>query len=106
MSWVVNVHRNKSYHHANVIRQTNVSYFNEGVFKSVLDNKLNTINIFNETSLFDCEDCRNYWLIQENKQNQVKFPICKHNKTQTLFDYTVARRPVLGGIVQPSIGKN
>ena len=68
---------------------TNISYFNEGAFKSVLDNSSNTINFFQETSLIDCEDCRNYWFIKENKQNQVKTPICRHNITQTLFDEIV-----------------
>ena len=70
-------------------QRTNINYFNEGVFKSVLDNKLNTIYFFEDTSLIDCEDCRNYWLIEENKKNQLKTPICRQNITQTLFDEIV-----------------
>ena len=76
--------------------QTNVSYLAESVFKPVLNNSLNSINFFNHkisngkyNSKIDCDDCRNYWLIKENKQNQVKEAHCKDNDKLTLFDQEI-----------------
>ena len=76
--------------------QTNVNYLAESVFKPVLNNSLNSIDFYfsyetskgNYNSLIDCDDCRNYWLIKENKQNQVKAH-CKANNTLTLFDQKI-----------------
>ena len=72
---------------------TNISYLAESVFKSVLNNSLNFVNFYVEDvdnttyySKIDCDDCRNYWLIKENKENQVKEAHCKDNVTLALFD--------------------
>ena len=71
-----------------ILMETNVNYFAESVFKQVLNNSLNSIDIFWDEFdfLIDCDDCRNYWLIKENKQNQVKYAHCIANNTLTLFD--------------------
>ena len=76
--------------------QTNISYLAESVFKPVLNNSFNSINFFSHTisngtynSKIDCDDCKNYWLIKENKQTQVKEAHCKANDTLTLFDQEI-----------------
>ena len=73
--------------------QSNISYLAESVFKPVLNNSFNSIDFFNHSisngaynSKIDCDDCRNYWLIKENKENQVKYADCIANNTLTLFD--------------------
>ena len=71
-----------------LFRNSNISYFDEAVFKSFLDNKQNKIDFFENTSLIDCESCKNYWLIKQEKENQVKVPFCKH-KTKKLYDQVI-----------------
>ena len=70
----------------------NVTYLAKSVFKPLLKNSLNSI-FFPSPGLFsskiDCDDCRNYWLIKKNKENQVKYTKytdCIANNTLTLFD--------------------
>lgn len=74
-----------------IFLQTNISYLAENVFKPVLDNKSNIIDLISSTKLpknstIDCENCKNYWLIKNNKQNQVINARCKHNSMIKLFD--------------------
>ena len=68
---------------------TNINHLPEGVFKSILDYENNLID-FSKKSIFnskiDCEDCKNYWLIKEKKENQVFNAYCKGDITKTLFD--------------------
>ena len=71
----------------------NISYLAESVFKPILKNSSNSIDFFDHeiskgiyNSKIDCDDCKNYWLIRENKQNQVKNAHCKADDTLTLFD--------------------
>ena len=73
--------------------ETNISYLAESVFKPVLNNSSNSIDFFDYkiangtwNSKINCDDCRNYWLIKENYQNQVKEAHCKANDRLTLFD--------------------
>ena len=72
-------------------RDTEISYLNKGVFKLALDNNKSVINLVEDTSLIDCEDCRNYWLVKDNKQNQVNNAFCrkKPRLAQTLFDHRI-----------------
>lgn len=71
-----------------LFKNSNISYFGEAVFKSLLGNKQNRIDFFENTSLIDCESCKNYWLIKQEKENQVKVPFCKH-KTKKLYDQVI-----------------
>ena len=64
-----------------------IDYLNEEVFESVLENGKNEIDFGSDKTIrsLDCGDCRNYWLIKENKQKQVLHPYCK-GQNKTLFD--------------------
>ena len=65
----------------------NISHLDEGAFKSVLDNKVNSI-VFGSGNILaeiDCDDCKNYWLVKEGKEKQVKNAKCKGEK-KNLFD--------------------
>ncbi len=60
------------------------------MFKSVLDNEENLIKFpesFNiSESQIDCSDCRNYWLIRDNKNNQIRGGYCQgENNLKRLF---------------------
>ena len=58
------------------------------------DNKLNLIKFFDcsaggsTPAYIDCDNCKNYWLIKEKKQNQFKYAYCKgYDQTKLkLFD--------------------
>ena len=68
---------------------TNINHLPEEIFKSVLDYENNLID-FSKESIFnskiDCEDCKNYWLIKEKKENQIFNAYCKRHIKKTLFD--------------------
>ena len=68
---------------------SDINYLSEGAFKKVLNNRYGSI-LFPEsryTSSLDCSDCRNYWLIKENRQNQVPYANCKgEGHKKSLFD--------------------
>lgn len=36
-------------------------------------------------SAIDCNDCRNYWLIKQEKQNQIIVGHCKSGNSENLF---------------------
>ena len=73
--------------------EMDISYLDESVFKPVLDNKFNRITFYDYSAggsspaYIHCENCKNYWLIKEKKQNQFKYAYCKgYNQTKlTLF---------------------
>lgn len=70
-----------------------IDYFPEATFKPLLNDDRNAIQFISndiQQSSIDCEDCRNLWLINDNKQNQVKNAICKSNPKKTLFDDDIA----------------
>ena len=74
-----------------ILLRSDLNYLSEGVFKSVLDNEKSSIDFSPEIypkihSKIDCDDCKNYWLIKEKKQNQVLNTHCKENPKATLFD--------------------
>ena len=77
---------------------TNVSFIPESSFKTVLNNNQSVIEIinshsdFNVNSYINCSDCRNQWLIKQNKQNQVKSAFCLENHNQTLFDDVIKHK--------------
>ena len=78
-----------------VFWRTDINHLSESVFKLVLENPLNMI-FFNDPtevedvwSSIDCEDCGNLWLIQQNKEHQVKHARCKSNPDKKLFDEEV-----------------
>ena len=61
----------------------------EKAFKSVLDNKNNTIvfiaSNYNYRASIDCTNCSNYWLIRDGKDNQISNAYCQNNMKTTLF---------------------
>lgn len=75
-------------------RDTEISYLNKGVFQLVLNNSQSVIHLVEDTSLIDCEDCRNYWLVRDNKQNQVNDAFCRKNPefARTLFDQKIKNK--------------
>ena len=72
-----------------VFLDSDINYLSEGAFKKVLNDRYGSI-LFPEsryTSSLDCSDCRNYWLIKENRQNQVPYANCKgEGYKKSLFD--------------------
>lgn len=65
----------------------NFSYLSEEAFDEFLVDEKNSI-IFNrivQHNNFDCEDCRNYWLVKGRLKNQVKDARCKQNLDRTVF---------------------
>ena len=58
---------------------SSLDYFPEATFKSVLNNTNSIIINFNKEPSFDCEDCKNFWLIRDNKAGQVKDIFCKQD---------------------------
>ena len=50
-----------------------------------------TISLGNNQN-FNCSDCRNYWLIKENKQNQVTSSYCKDQSPSKLFDEEIKNK--------------
>ena len=71
-------------------RDSDINYLSEGAFKTVLNNNLGSIDLYTngpqQNSELDCSDCRNYWLIKENKQQQVTHANCKGEGHKKLFD--------------------
>ena len=72
----------------------NLNYLPEGSFKSILEqNKKNRIEIKRIIrSIFDCSDCKNYWLIRDGKKDQVTNPECSFNLSKFLFDDDVVTK--------------
>ena len=70
-----------------------INYLNKEAFKSVLENGKSEINFGSDKTIrtLDCGDCRNYWLIKENKQKQVQHAYCK-GENKTLFDVEIKTR--------------
>ena len=75
---------------------SSLDYFPEATFKSVLNNKNNTIMNFNKEPSFDCENCKNFWLIKDNKEGQMKNIICKQDSgkkvKRTLFNQEIKNK--------------
>lgn len=78
--------------------KTDINFLNEGTFKSVLNNQSNLIvnnyehDYNNSQSKIDCNDCRNFWLIKEEKENQIQNAFCKNNYNMTLFDEEITTK--------------
>ena len=65
-------------------RRTNINYLAEGVFKKVLQSN----QILFQYSGIDCSDCRNYWLIKNNKAQQIDAH-CHGQLKKVLFDQEI-----------------
>ena len=63
---------------------SNITYIPESSFKSVLNNNGNKVKFY--LSYIDCTDCRNMWLITNQKDKQVINALCKSDTKKTLFD--------------------
>ena len=74
--------------------RSGIDYFPESSFKPFLNNKKNKIYSIknNEKILTDCSDCRNLWLVNENKENQVQNVFCKDDLKKRLFDNEVKNK--------------
>lgn len=74
------------------LSSTNISYLNEEVFKPILDaNEYSSVEFYRMpleefSSLIDCDDCRNYWLIKQRREKQVVDAHCKTDAKKKLFD--------------------
>ena len=78
-------------------RQSSVDYIPKPSFKTFLNHESNEIFFENsytnpKLNLIDCDDCRNYWLIRDNKQNQVKYTECKGIGSTKLFDPEIIQK--------------
>ena len=84
---------NRTLRYSVMLSNSNIDYIPESSFKKVL--KLNSSvilfdNQFDDNkikSYIDCEDCRNYWLIRDYREDQIKFSICKDTNSTGLFHY-------------------
>ena len=84
---------NRTLRYSVMLSNSNIDYIPESSFKKVL--KLNSSvilfdNQFDDNkikSYIDCEDCRNYWLIRDYREDQIKFSICKGTNSTGLFHY-------------------
>ena len=67
----------------------NVNYIPESSFKTILDNPNNNLT-FRSRSIsanctINCFDCKNVWMIRDQKDKQVIHAKCNHNNSLTLF---------------------
>ena len=69
-----------------------MSYIPQTTFNKVLNRTQNVI-IFKpsylQKSYIDCEDCRNEWLINQKKKEQVLNALCKADPDKRLFDQEI-----------------
>lgn len=78
--------------------KTDINFLNEGAFKSVLNNQSNLIvnnyehDYDSSQSKIDCNDCRNFWLVKEEKENQIQNAFCKNYYNMTLFDEEITTK--------------
>lgn len=66
-----------------------INYIPESSFKTILSNKNNIIQLANRIRYhihINCLDCRNLWMIMNNKDQQVIGAKCKHNYHLNMFD--------------------
>lgn len=80
-----------------IFRQSNIDYIPESSFKTFLNHESNEVFFDNsystpKPSLIDCNHCKNYWLIRDNKQNQVKNTKCKGIGSTQLFDPEIIQK--------------
>lgn len=74
-----------------------INYIPQSSFKTILSNQNNTIQFANQNNInqsanrighhiyINCSDCRNFWMIIDNKDKQVIGAKCKHNYDLTIF---------------------
>ena len=62
-----------------------VNYVPELSFKTILDHRNNNLII----SYIDCEHCKNFWMIKDERDEQVISAKCYHNYSLTSFDSQV-----------------
>lgn len=70
------------------LTESDINFIPELTFKPFLSNGKNEIHFSMSSprySHIDCEDCRNFWMIRDNKMNQVQNALCK-NDSKKLFD--------------------
>lgn len=69
-----------------------ISNLPEEAFKSFLENG-NSIHLSNGFyGLINCFDCKNYWLIEQKKENQIYNVHCYHDVRKTLFDEEIKNK--------------
>ena len=65
-------------------------FFSESSFKSVLENKENSVSLYpvlRQHPYLDCEECKNLWLVNSDKKFQIQNAYCKSNPhKEKLYD--------------------
>ena len=73
-----------------VLQKANINYFDQKVFEPFFNDREENSVVFERSvlgySYVDCEDCRNYWLIKQNRTSQVEGAICRRGFSNSLFD--------------------
>ena len=76
-------------------RLRHLNYLPESSFKSLLIIGKNRI-VFGDNNVgktyINCEDCRNHWLIRDNKEYQVINAFCKEYPNRKLFDQEIVNK--------------
>ena len=71
----------------------NINSLPQEVFKSYLNGTKFNIEpnsvAFTGGSTIDCDDCKNYWLIKQNHEDQIFDATCKRDNKLTLFDVEI-----------------
>ena len=82
-----------------VFMKSNINYLDELVFKPILDqNQWTTIDFFSSekyNSKIDCDDCKNYWLIKEKRDQrkyQIKYSSCINDDKLSLFSQEIVAK--------------
>ena len=66
-----------------LFQRSNISFIPESSFKSVLNHENSNVRF--EYSYLNCFDCKNHWMIRDQKDKQVNNEKCNHNTNSTLF---------------------
>ena len=73
-----------------VLQKSSINYFDQKVFEPFFNDRKENSVVFGRSSIdysyVDCEDCRNYWLIKQNRTSQVEGAICRRGFSHSLFD--------------------
>ena len=73
----------------------NINYIPQSTFNTVLNHTQNVLDFrtgFSNKSYIHCEHCRNQWLINHNKKEQVVDPLCKTNPDKQLSHQEIATK--------------
>ena len=74
-----------------------IGYLDEAIFKPFLADYSNTIIFLRDKfggvkSYIDCLECKNYWLVKEEKDYQISNLYCKHDKNLRMFNEEIKNK--------------